>query len=190
MGGVDKARVELHGAPLLVHVVGALAPGVSQVQVIGRVPDGYADLGLTTLIDLCPGAGPISGLHRALSASDPGGPPILLTACDLYGVDIAWVGALWAQARAVPEALAVAFCGQPADAPATGRNPRRWEPLLALYSPRLLPAVEARIACGDNALWRLLDACGALPVSLPPHWGRLVVINTPADLARAEARAS
>jgi molybdenum cofactor guanylyltransferase len=200
MGGADKARLLLRGEPLLLHVARALGPSVSSITVIGRAPGAYADLGFDTLADSAPGAGPLSGLHRALTSLSPSDGLALLTPCDLDGLQPSWIDRLIS--AATPDALAVAFCAPPtADDETTAdettadettaaprwRNPRGWEPLPALYSPRLLPEVCARLARGDAALWRLLDACGATPAPRPPDWARLRVINTPQDLARARA---
>jgi molybdopterin-guanine dinucleotide biosynthesis protein A len=195
MGGADKARLLLRGEPLLLHVARALRPSVSSITVIGRAPGAYADLGFDTLADSSPGAGPLSGLHRALTSLSLSDGLALLTPCDLDGLQPAWIDRLIA--AATPDALAVAFCSPPTAGDETtadettaaprSRNPRGWEPLPALYSPRLLPEVCARLARGDAALWRLLDACGATPAPRPPPGGRGGGGNPPQDLARAHA---
>jgi molybdopterin-guanine dinucleotide biosynthesis protein A len=196
--GTDKARLHVHGVPLLVHVAEALREKVASVSVIARVQDQYQDLGFATLPDLEPDHGPMGGLYTALGALAAAHAPstfCLVAACDLYGIQPHWIDALCEGAATHPDAQAVAFCARPADAPSAsggegGRNPRGWEPLLALYSPALLPDIRARLhtaaaqPASQRALWRLLDAC-ALPLPLPHDWDRLVVVNTPGDLSRA-----
>lgn len=165
-GPEDKARALLDGVPLVVHVARALATHVSDITVVGRTPGQYEDLGLRTIADHALDLGPLGGLQAALQ--DAPTPHIFVTGCDLIGPRGAWLSAL-------------------AEAPgpaAAYRDDVRWHPMFARYGRALLPEVEARLARGDLAMWRLLDAVDACALPLPPDWSSMYSVNTPDALRR------
>ncbi|MEM8494625.1 MAG: molybdenum cofactor guanylyltransferase [Planctomycetota bacterium] len=87
--GSDKARYRIDGQPMIQRVAEAWKPWCDSTTVVGQRPDQYADLGLTTIGDDLPHAGPLGGLRTALrhaSAPDRSRGDsswILLSACDL-----------------------------------------------------------------------------------------------------------
>ncbi|MGV3526993.1 MAG: molybdenum cofactor guanylyltransferase [Candidatus Sericytochromatia bacterium] len=167
--GSDKARAPVAGQPLLLHMAALLRPWVSELHVIGREADQYADLGLPTLGDLRPGLGPLGGLHTALehsAAQNSGNGWVLLASCDTWGVTDAQLQHLLSASRHKVHAVAW--------------RDSHWQPLWALYHVSLAPEVAARLARGERALWRLLDAVAVTPLNgLDLGWRQ---INTPATL--------
>lgn len=65
-GGVDKTRLPLGGRTLLQRAVDALVPVTGACVVIGGVPT----VGVTSVPDRYPGAGPLGGVLTALDAID------------------------------------------------------------------------------------------------------------------------
>ena len=49
--GQDKARVQLHGQPLLLHTARMVQAFASSITVVANAVDKYADLGLRTIAD-------------------------------------------------------------------------------------------------------------------------------------------
>jgi molybdopterin-guanine dinucleotide biosynthesis protein A len=136
--------------------------------VVAAVDGSYDDLGLETIGDAVPGRGPLGGLATALShlpRRHSGMGWVLLVACDLVGVESAWVEALTERTEG---ARAVAF-----------RSPTGWEPLFALYHRSLGAIVDRRLEGEDRSLRGLLDEVGAVGVGAPPG---LRQITTPGDL--------
>lgn len=91
--GSDKARYVIDGRPMLNRVADAFAPLCRHTFVVAQQADDYADLGLETIADNQPHAGPVEGLRTALrhaaqrqqTAGEPQRDPawILLSSCDL-----------------------------------------------------------------------------------------------------------
>lgn len=80
--GRDKARLELHGRPLLTRQV-ALARSLAPVEelVSGRTDTDYSDFGCPVLHDRVPDASPLAGIAPALEAARA--PQVLVLAVDL-----------------------------------------------------------------------------------------------------------
>jgi len=195
--GSDKARALLWGEPLLLHVVDALARWAGAVSVIADRADKYSDLGLRTLADQEPGLGPVGGLARALEDlgreqcvsralgphSRGGSPPrapgewLLLTPCDLIGIQPGWLHLL--QDHQHEGARVAAFRGE------------RWQPLPALFHAAALDDVRAFLARGQRALWRLIESMPHAQIPLPDDWNLAVQVNSVEDLvALARGRGS
>ena len=166
--GSDKARALHRGRPLIVGVAEDLASVTVGPTVVAAADGSYQNLGLETIGDTVPGRGPLGGLATALSfmpQRHAGMEWVLLVACDLVGVEAAWVEALTVRTDG---ALAVAF-----------RSGMGWEPLFALYHRSLGAIVDRRLEGEDRSLRGLLDEVGAVAVASPPG---LRQITTPDDL--------
>jgi len=166
--GSDKARALHRGRPLIVALAEDLATVTVGPTVVAAAAGSYDDLGLETIGDTVPGRGPLGGLATALShvpRRHAGIEWVLLVACDLVGVEAAWVEAL---TERTDGALAVAF-----------RSPKGWEPLFALYHRSLGAMVDRRLGGDDRSLRGLLDEVGAAALGAPPGFRQ---ITTPGDL--------
>lgn len=171
--GHDKATLELGGETLAAGAARRLAEVCPEVALADRarrlVPD------LPSLAD-GPGHGPAAGLLGAARAVP--GRPLLALACDLPHVPAALLAEL---ARAEGADWVVP----------------RWrghlEPLCALWGPRALARLEARVARGLQALWSLAEEDGLavrwLDEELLARFGSpaemFLNVNTPEELQRA-----
>lgn len=171
--GRDKARLELHGRPLLARQI-ALARSLAPVEVLvsGRTDTDYSDFGCPVLHDRVPDAGPLAGIATALEAARA--PLVLVLAVDLP--------------RLTPAVLERILAAAGENRGVVPRVAGRLEPLAALY-PRSAAALAGaqlarqRLAVGDFArvcaaadLVRFLD----LPAECA---GAFANWNTPEDLA-------
>jgi molybdopterin-guanine dinucleotide biosynthesis protein A len=171
--GRDKARLELDGETLAAGAARRLAAVCPEVAVADRgaglVP------GFPSLSD-GPGRGPAAGLLGAARAYP--GRPLLALACDLPYVPVALLEELARNENAdwvLP----------------------RWrggsEPLCALWRPRTLAILEARVEHGLYALWSLAEeedlAVRWLEEDLLAAFGlpeeMFLNVNTPEELERA-----
>lgn len=198
--GADKARADVLGRPLIVHLADALKPIARSITVVADSAGKYADLGLRTIADATPDQGPLGGLQSALAdccetsaaladcvATSAAHPWLLAVSCDWVGVKPAWVEQLWQAVQEKGAVRAAAF------------KAGRWEPLFALYHTSLCEDVDralapvspgATAAPGQRSLWRILEAAQAAAVPLPPDWQDMAQINTPEALAAWLARKS
>ena len=111
MGGVDKG-LQLHGGKALVrHVAERLTPQVAQLMInANRNEAAYAAFGYPVFADQITGfAGPLAGLHAALSVANT---PLVLTApCDSPGLPLDLVSRLDSALQASHANLAIAKAG-------------------------------------------------------------------------------
>jgi molybdopterin-guanine dinucleotide biosynthesis protein A len=170
--GRDKARVEIDGRPLLVHVAGSLRPAAAKITVVADRPGKYRDLGFETIADRRPGLGPLGGLQAALNHC-PGG-WLLCASCDRIGIRPEWLRALLAGRS--EGAKAVLFHGQ------------IWQPLPALYHTSLAPRVDAAIESGRLTPWTLLERTDTVALEPPTDWGTSLDINDPGELEKLASK--
>lgn len=171
--GRDKAGLELGGETLAAGAARRLAAVCPEVAVADR--GGRLVPGLPSLLD-GPGRGPAAGLLGAARAYP--GRPLLALACDLPHVPVPLLAALTLQEGAdwvLP----------------------RWsggaEPLCALWGPRALALLEARVARGIYALWSLAGEEslairwleGDLLAAFGPPAELFLNVNTPEELEKA-----
>lgn len=173
--GEDKARTQVQGRPMLDLAARAMRPLASTLTVVARTAGEYDDLGLHTIGDRMPGRGPLGGLLTALE--DLGQQDeewMLLTACDLLGLQASWLNPLLS--RTGESCRAAAFRA------ADSQNNQRWQPLPALFHRDALAVVQDNVEQGRLALWRTLGDLHGLALPLPPQWERVVQVNAPEDL--------
>jgi molybdopterin-guanine dinucleotide biosynthesis protein A len=177
--GRDKALLELAGEPLIVRTARLVESVVGPAVVVGDAA-AYRALGLRTIADDWPGAGPLGGIATVLRASSA--PWSLVVACDLPYLTKPWLE--YAIARALKSQ---------ADA-VVAMNTDGAEPLCALYHKRAEPGIRAALARGnrkvkdalenlrldaiERAEWKAFDSEGLLFKNM----------NSPADYEEARAR--
>ncbi|HWC73432.1 MAG TPA: molybdenum cofactor guanylyltransferase [Gemmatimonadales bacterium] len=180
-GGVPKGLLEVGGRRILDRVVDTVrAVTNSPPLLVANAPDAAtwrADLQTTS--DIRPGYGSLGGIYTAVAA---GPEPVLCVAWDM---------------PFVPEGLLRALKDGGEDAydaflpESSGR--RGLEPLCAVYGPRCRAAIEKRLDSGDlRAISFHPDVrVGILSLARVSAFGDpeelFFNVNTPADLARAEA---
>jgi molybdopterin-guanine dinucleotide biosynthesis protein A len=136
MGGRDKAFAAVGGEPIAVRTIRIFRGLFPEVIVATNRPERFASLGVTTVADEFPGAGPLAGIHAALRAARH--PHVFVAACDMPGLDADVIRFLLSR---IGDADAV-----------VPRWDRDIEPLHAVYAVRLRPRMEAALRAGRHAL--------------------------------------
>ena len=179
LGGLDKSGLVIGGRRIIDRQLAVLGQVAPCVLVVTDDHHRFRASGLQVCDDVLPGAGPLGGLHTALTRSP--GRRTLVVAGDLPFLSGAFLRHLAGRA---PRAEAV-----------VPRNAAGLQPLCAVYDRGCADAVRARIETGGR---RLVDLAGWLRVTevgpdevaaFDPDGMLLFNVNTPADLARAVAAA-
>lgn len=179
--GRDKASLPFGDAPLGERLLARLSEVFDDVVVVTNGPGArWEALGARTVADECPGLGPLEGLRSGLAATRHG--RALVLACDMPFVTAELLRFLASQ---VADAEAVVLGG-----------PGGPEPLVGVYSRRLLSRIEAALA-GNQRSMRAFLASVALREIPEADWrpfdpkGRaLWNLNRPEDYDRALAEGS
>lgn len=175
--GRDKGLVPLAGRPLIAHLLERVAGLGDEVLITTNRPADYAFLGVRTAADAEPGAGALTGLQTALAAAR--GETVLVLACDMPFVSRPLLEHLLSLA---PQGDVV-----------VPRRDGEFEPVHAVYARGCLPAVEQALALGRRRMISFFERVTVLPVDEPvlerfdPLGLSFFNVNTPAELARAEA---
>ena len=150
--GRDKATLEWDGTPLLLRVVGRLAPIAAEVWVAARPGQALPAGAYRRVDDERPDEGPLAGLSRALAAIGREWEiaPVAVAACDYPHADPALFPALLA---ASPDAAAIVPV-------LDGRA----HPLLAIWKSDLAPVCERALARGARRVREVLDEVGAVEI--------------------------
>lgn len=172
--GLDKAALEIHGAPQVCFCADILTRMLDAVYVSIRPGQREEPVfrGLPVIEDTRPDVGPMAGLLAAMERFP--GVAWLVLACDLPLVT-----------RDAVQALL------------DGRDPARgatafmatdgfFEPLFAIYEPRIRDDLEARMRDGRYSLRQALTDHDVRLLCAPDD-RVLMNINTPADLEEAQA---
>jgi molybdopterin-guanine dinucleotide biosynthesis protein A len=184
--GRDKALIRMGGTPMVVRVAEALrVAGAHDVVAIGREAEALASLGLATVPDAWPGAGPAGGIVTALawagpgSIDDPGGPDdaiVLVVGCDLVAPSpVAMAATVAALARDPAASVAVPGSG--------GR--RQWAH--AAWRRSAGPSLGAVLDAGERAVHRVVASAGLSVVEVDGiDPAALADADTPGDLPDGE----
>ena len=177
--GRDKALATLGGRPLAWWVAEVLTPLVSDLWLVTNHPLAHLELGLPLLTDLVAAQGPLGGLFTVLSLSRS--PWVLAVSVDTPFLNPRLLSALAARA---------ARAGRPA---VVCRTARGLEPFPGAYAVRLAARLaeylrsERRVQpFVEQVRPEVLSA--AETAALDPEGLSFVNLNTPEDLAWAEAR--
>jgi molybdopterin-guanine dinucleotide biosynthesis protein A len=182
LGGVAKPFLQVGGRAIAERQLDLLrTAALARVFVVANDPAPWTALGVDVTPDRVGGSGPLGGVHAALTAADDCDAVVCL-AGDLPFVEPALLAALRDRAP-----------GSDAVAP---RSARGIEPLCARYARSLLPVIDARVRAGELAIHELLEQHGvdwiadAELAALDPDGRSFFNVNTPEDLARADAMAA
>lgn len=164
--GTDKAMLDWHGQPLVLHVASRLAQVADPVVLASGAPGRLGGIGYTTVADPVPGAGPLAGLVAALHMAPQ--PLVAAVAVDLPDADP------WLLRR-----LAAACAGRPAAIPVTADG--REQVLHAVYALDAADALAGALERGERSLRRALAGLDvALLVEDDDRFARN--LNRPEDL--------
>ncbi|MBN9890062.1 molybdenum cofactor guanylyltransferase MobA [Salipiger abyssi] len=179
MGGGDKASLMLGGQSLLSHAVERLEPQVAGLALNANGdPARFAATGLRVLSDPLSGhPGPLAGILAGLDwAAAEGGDTVVSVACDtpFFPCDLVPQLLLAAEGMGAPLALAAS----------RGRR----HPVFGLWPVSLRGALRAALERGERKVAAFAEAHGGREAAFPaPGLDPFFNINTPADLAEAEA---
>lgn len=177
--GREKALLDIGGERLIERMAQLVESVAGGVTVVGASASVRA-LGLRSIADDWPGAGPLGGIATALGVSSA--PWSLVVACDLPYLTKAWL-----------QHLADRALGCDADA-VCAMNARGAEPLAAMYHQRAEAAIRSALAQGTR---KVTDALEKLSIEViePAEWkpfdsdGYLFKnMNSPEDYEEARAR--
>lgn len=169
--GSDKAFCQFEERDMIRFGIGLLE-GFCDEIIISANAKGYEDLGYKVVADTYRGAGPMAGLHAAITAASH--EQVLVLSCDMP--------------LAHPDILS-ALLQHTGRADAVVPTHEGWiEPLSALYHKNILPSVETALKSGHFKLMDLLAGVNTLYLAVDDIISGLprdpfANINTPADLA-------
>lgn len=181
--GENKALKSFLGRPMIQRVVERLAPVADELLVTTNQPDAFTFLDLPLFPDLKPGRGPLGGLYTALASARNAS--VAVVACDM---PFASAPLLVAATGILVEAGADVVIAETAEG---------FEPLHAVYRREsCLRAVESAIRADK---WRMISWFPQVKVrrltideveQYDPDGLAFWNVNTPAEFAEAERRAS
>jgi len=172
MGGIDKGLQELRGRPMVDWVIERLAPQVDELLInANQNTERYADFGHPVVTDRIPDfAGPLAGLHAALSAATH---PLVATApCDSPFLPGDLVFRLQQALTAGQAELAVA------------RTFDQPHPVFCLCRRELLPHLTAYLASGERKFERWYSTLKVVEVPFDDVAAAFENINTREELSR------
>lgn len=174
MGGIDKGLQELRGQPLVHWVVERLAPQVDELLInANQNGERYAVFGHRVVPDQIPDfAGPLAGLHAALSAATH---PLVATApCDSPFLPADLIARLFAALTAAQADLAVA------------RTFDQPHPVFCLCKREVLPHLTEFLAGGGRKIDRWYSTLNIVEVAFDDEADAFENINTREELGRFE----
>lgn len=174
MGGIDKGLQELRGRPMVHWVVERLAPQVDELLInANQNGERYAAFGHRVVPDQIPDfAGPLAGLHAALSAAEH---PLVATApCDSPFLPADLVSRLFSALTATNADLAVA------------RTFDQPHPVFCLCRRDVLPHLTEFLAGGGRKIDRWYGTLKVVEVAFDDEADAFENINTREELGRFE----
>jgi molybdopterin-guanine dinucleotide biosynthesis protein A len=141
--GRDKARLVVHGKPMLERAVDILGSVCGEVVLACGPRERYAELGLPLVLDAQENGGPLAGILAGLQQLNC--PLVAVLACDMPRASAELFGHLFAHQQAGE--YDVCFLETEG-----GR-----EPLCAIYSSHVLPAMEAAMDQGRRRVTSFLE---------------------------------
>lgn len=175
--GENKALATLKDQPLIKFPSNAIARLFDDLLLITNTPEEYRFLGWPMVSDTYKDSGPLAGIHAALKATSR--PKIFVAGCDMPFLD---------------EKLIAYLCANAADYDAVlPRTASGLEPLHAVYSKNLLPAIAEALENGQRKIHRFLANVNVKEVeegeilSVTGNLDSFRNVNTPEDLFETDA---
>jgi molybdopterin-guanine dinucleotide biosynthesis protein A len=167
--GMDKGALILGNKYLVQYSIDALK-SICSGLLISTQNEWYAQLGYPLVKDRIKDCGPIGGIYSSLLAAET--PYILALACDMPFVSTQILEKLTANIHAYD-------CVVP-------RIGNKYEPLCAVYSKELIPAMEQRIHAGHYALHDLIEKSNHLFLDFSNDAAAFMNLNTMSDLDKGK----
>jgi molybdenum cofactor guanylyltransferase len=175
MGGEDKGLLRVAGRPMVEHVLRALRPQVSDLLInANRNLERYREFGVTVVSDFIEGyCGPLAGMASAMKVARTA--YVLTAPCDSPFLSEDLAARLHRGLVRDGARIAVADSGE------------RLEPVFALLDRTLLPSLLAYLAAGERKIDRWYAQHPMTRVDFSDEPGMFSNLNTPEELAAAEA---
>ena len=177
--GREKALLDIGGVPLIVRTAQLVESVAGSATVVGETP-GIRALGLHTVADDWPGAGPLGGIATALRVSRA--PWSLVVACDLPYLTKAWLEYLVSRGLASDADAVIAM------------NASGAEPLCAAYGASAEWAIRSAVSLGNLKVRSMLENLRGEVIE-PQEWKRFDSegylfknMNSPEDYEEARER--
>ena len=174
MGGVDKGLRTLHGRPMVAAVIERFAPQVGELLInANQNIEVYAQFGYRVIPDVIGGfAGPLAGLHAALSAASH--PLVATVPCDSPFLPTDVVARLHEAMSTNDAQLTVAKTGKQA------------HPVFCLCRRDVLPHLEQFLAGGGRKIDLWYATLRVVEVNFDDVAEAFSNINSPQELAAFE----
>jgi molybdopterin-guanine dinucleotide biosynthesis protein A len=169
--GTDKALLSLGDRTFIGSIAGTLGFLFNDVMIISDHGDRYGFLELPVQEDIRKDAGPLGGIHAALSSIKTH--YAFVIACDLPLVSRG--------------ACLRVLSAQPRDDVVVARNGDRIQPLFGLYSKGVLPEAEERLGRGENSVMDFLEQVRVTVVDFQSP-SQIRNINTPEEYATIQKK--
>lgn len=174
--GTPKALVEIEGRPMVARVADAVGRVAASITLVSDRAEELSFLGLPVIPDIHRAAGPLGGLHAALTAARSAS--ILLVSCDLPFLTSEFLSGLIHRHGPLP---------------ATVPRTDRLHPVCAVYDRSLLTPADRALRDGRRSMLTFLGSVGYQVVdvaSMEPPVDPLVLtnVNDPDELAAARLR--
>ena len=190
MGGSDKGLQELRGRPMIDWVIERFAPQVDELLInANRNVERYAAFGHRVVADQIPdNAGPLAGLHAALSAATY---PLVATApCDSPFLPADLISRLFS-ALTVPGTKSpqggIGPWGTTGSDLAVARTFDQSHPVFSLCKREVLPHLTDFLAGGGRKVDRWYATLNVVEVAFDDEAEAFANINTREELGRFEA---
>ena len=176
MGGVDKGLVDLHGRPMVMHVIDALHPQVGGIIInANRNADQYEALGYEVISDIVGDYfGPLAGMASAMQA-----------------VSTAYVLTIPCDSPMIEDDLAVrlyrALEHEKADA-SVAHDGERMHPVFALLKRDLLPSLQSYLESGERKIDRWLNQHRLAVAYFRDKPDAFLNVNNPDDRRAVESK--
>lgn len=171
--GSPKSLLPFENSTFVEHRLQSLRQLFPEVLIVANSPDEYDAFGAAVVKDIIPDRGPLVGILSGLLVSRH--EYCFVVACDMPLVDNKLIRRLCA-VRRENDADAVVV-----------RHEQEMEPLLAVYSRRVIERLEDYIFSGQSRVQDFLATINCAYFDLPSHGDGLPVyfnVNTPTDYAR------
>jgi len=163
--GRDKLALSVNGRTLLESAVSRFKEKFDDVYISVADAEKYPEIKAGRIVDILPGAGPLSGLHAALAELSCDG--VFLVAADLPFASPHTAGRV------------IKLCRN-SEASVIRLPDGKLEPLFGYYKKTLLSRCEVAIASGDYRMTELLykaDTRFISPNELGDLWSETMIIN-------------
>jgi len=138
MGGRNKAFLDVGGASILNRLLGVLTGFFTEILLVTRKPELYADFPVRVVTDIYEARSSLTGIHAGLKQAGAGF--ALVTPCDAPFVQPGLIRLLLSEMTPDVDVL-------------VPENAGRYEPLCAIYSKRCIPFIEDQLNRQDFKIY-------------------------------------